>query len=209
MYTPPAFREEDLPTLHALMRENSFAILVTEEQGAPLATHLPFLLDAERGPYGTLLGHMSRANSQWRVFLEGQQALAIFQGPHAYISPSWYHPEVGNVPTWNYAAAHAYGTPRILDDEATLRQMLTLLVNTHEAGSAQPWPLDMPTDQFRSKVKGIVAFEMEITRLEGKLKLSQNRPEADQENVARILSQSDDATTASVGTLMQLRRKKG
>ncbi|HEY7122881.1 MAG TPA: FMN-binding negative transcriptional regulator [Ktedonobacterales bacterium] len=203
MYTPPAFREDDLAKLHELMRSNSFAILVTHEDGAPLATHLPFLLDAERGPYGTLLGHMSRANSQWHAFLSGQQALAIFQGPHAYISPSWYKPEAGNVPTWNYAAVHAYGVPKIIEDETRLAALLHASVGTFEAGFEHPWTLDMPNDLFHSKVKGIVAFEMEITRLEGKLKMSQNRPEADQENVARILSQSEDATTASVGALMQ------
>jgi transcriptional regulator len=207
MYTPPAFREEDISTLHALMLANSFAILVTQEQGAPLATHLPFLLEAERGPYGTLLGHMARANSQWHAFEQGQQALVIFQGPHAYISPSWYEPVPGNVPTWNYAAAHVYGIPRILDDEAVLRRMLTAKVNTYEAGSAHPWTLDMTPEQFHSKAKGIVGFEMEITLLEGKLKLSQNRPESDQHNVARILSQSEDATTAAVGALMQQRGK--
>jgi transcriptional regulator len=203
MYTPPAFREDDLAKLHALIRENSFAILATQEDGAPLATHLPLLLDAERGPYGTLLGHMSRANSQWRAFVEGQQALAIFQGPHAYVSPSWYKPEAGNVPTWNYAAVHAYGVPRVIEDEARLAALLHASVDTYEAGFERPWKLAMPPDLFRSKIKGIVAFEMEITRLEGKLKLSQNRPETDQENVARILSQSQDATTAQAGALMQ------
>ncbi len=203
MYTPPAFREDDLARLHELIRSNNFAILVTHEDGAPLATHLPFLLESERGPYGTLLAHMSRANSQWHAFLSGQQALAIFQGPHAYISPSWYKPEAGNVPTWNYAAAHAYGVPKIIEDEMRLAALLHGSVDTFEAGFEHPWSLDMPSDLLHSKIKGIVAFEMEITRLEGKLKMSQNRPESDQENVARILSQSEDATTASVGTLMQ------
>lgn len=208
MYTPPAFREDDLAKLHALMCANSFAILVTQEHGTPLATHLPLLLDAERGPYGTLLGHMSRANSQWRAFLEGQQALAIFQGPHAYVSPSWYQPEAGNVPTWNYAAAHAYGVPAIIEDEARVAALLQRSVNTFEAGFERPWVLDMPADLLRAKIKGIVAFEMEITRLEGKFKLSQNRPAADQQNVARILSESQDSTTAGVGTLMQQRGRQ-
>jgi transcriptional regulator len=208
MYTPPAFREDDLAKLHALMRENSFAILVTQENSVPLATHLPLLLDAQRGSYGTLLGHMSRANSQWRAFGKDQQALAIFQGPHAYVSPSWYKPEVSNVPTWNYAAAHAYGVPKIIEDEARVVALLHGSVNTFEAGFERPWALDMPADLLRSKMKGIVAFEMEITRLEGKFKLSQNRPETDQENVARILSQSQDTTTAGVGILMQQRSQK-
>src|SRR5262245_32627214 len=107
MYIPNSFREDDQAELHDLMRQNNFAILVTQHGGAPFATHAPFLLDAERGPHGTLLAHIARANPQWRDFDGQQEALVIFQGPHAYISPSWY--EVApSVPTWNYAAVHAY-----------------------------------------------------------------------------------------------------
>lgn len=207
MYTPPAFREDDLQTIHALMRDNSFAILVTQQDGVPLATHLPFMLDTERGPYGTLIAHMARANTQWHTFADAQEALAIFQGPHAYVTPSWYDPGL-NVPTWNYAAVHAYGVPHLIENEATLYAMLSRLTATHEAGFEQPWLFEMGPDDFRGKLKGIVGFEMEITRLEGKMKLSQNRSQADQERVAAALAESQNATVASVGQLMKQRQEK-
>ena len=207
MYTPPAFREDDLSTIHALMRENSFAILVTQRDGVPLATHLPFMLDTERGPYGTLIAHMARANTQWRAFAEHQEALVIFQGPHAYVTPSWYDPGL-NVPTWNYAAVHAYGVPRLIEDEAALYAMLSRLTATHEAGFEQPWLFEMGEDDFRGKMKGFVGFEMEIIRLEGKMKLSQNRSPVEQERVAAALAESPNAAVASVGQLMKQRQEK-
>jgi transcriptional regulator len=208
MYIPPAFREDDLATLHALMRDYSFAILVTQQGGAPVATHLPLLLDAERGPYGTLLGHMSRANAQWTGFTGEQEALAIFQGPHAYITPSWYEPGL-NVPTWNYAVVHAYGKPRVIEDQAALIRLLYASIQTYESGFERPWQLDMPDEAFLGKLKGIVGFEMEITRLEGKFKLSQNRSETDQARVAEELRKSQDTLSAGVGELMTRRAQTG
>src|SRR6476619_6129904 len=135
MYLPKSFQVEDLPELHAFMRAYNFATLVTQHEGAPFATHLPFLLDAERGPHGMLLAHMARANPQWRDFAAAGEALVIFQGPHAYISPSWYetHP---SVPTGNYAVGHGYGRPQSVEDQAMLRHMLETLVDTHEAAFA-------------------------------------------------------------------------
>ena len=207
MYIPPAFREDDLTVLHTLMRDNSFAILVTQQAGIPIATHLPLLLESERGAYGTLLGHMARANTQWQSFDEEQGALVIFQGPHAYITPSWYEPGP-NVPTWNYTAVHAYGKPHVIEDAAFIK-LLHASVQTYEAGFEQPWTLDMPDELFRAKLKGIVGFEMQITRLEGKCKLSQTRSPAEQERVAYELSQSHDAPSAGVGNLMRQRGAKG
>lgn len=204
MYIPPAFREDDLAALHALMRDYSFAVVVTMQGGVPVATHLPLLLESERGPYGTLLGHVARANAQWTGFNGEQEALAIFQGPHAYITPSWYEPGL-NVPTWNYTAVHAYGKPRILDDEALARLLYTS-IQTYESGFEQPWKLDMPADVFQGKLKGVVGFEMEITRLEGKFKLSQNRSETDRARVAAELQASQDSVSAGVGALMESRR---
>jgi transcriptional regulator len=207
MYIPPAFREDDLAVLHALMRDYSFAILVTQQGGAPVATHLPLLLDRERGPYGTLIGHMSRANAQWTSFSGAQEALVIFQGPHAYITPSWYEPGV-NVPTWNYAAVHAYGVPRIIEEYAELVKQLERLIQTYESGFAQPWKIDYPEETLRGKVKGIVGFEIEITRLEGKLKMSQNRSETDQDRVAAELKTSQDSLAVGVGEIISKRRSQ-
>jgi transcriptional regulator len=178
MYIPAHFREEDLPTLHRVMHENSFALLVTQEGGVPYATHLPFLIDPAQGAYGTLRAHMARANPQWRQFELGQEALVVFQGPHAYISPDWYesHP---TVPTWDYVAIHAYGVPRILSD-TELHSTLHALVANYEAPRSQPWIIDEATDAHVLKIlPGIVGFEIEITRLEGKVKMNQNSREAD------------------------------
>jgi transcriptional regulator len=203
MYLPERFREDDLPTLHALMRDYSFAALVTPHEGGPCASHLPLILAADEGPYGTLYGHMARANAQWRDFDASPDALVIFQGPHAYVSPSWYAADPANVPTWNYAVVHAYGSPRLITDEDACQALLDILVQTHEAPFASPWRLQMPEAERRQKMQGIVTFAIRITRLEGKLKLSQNRSRADQQQVAEALKQSPDAVSRDVGTLMQ------
>jgi transcriptional regulator len=201
MYLPKSFQIEDLPELHAFMRAYNFASLVTQHAGAPFASHLPFTLDAERGAHGTLLAHMARANPQWRDFAAGGEALVIFQGPHAYISPSWYetHP---SVPTWNYAVVHAYGVPRVVEDHASLHRMLEALVDTHEAAFAQPWRMELPHEYLDKMMRAVVGFEIEITRLEGKLKLSQNRSERDQHLVAQALEQSEHPLDLDVAELM-------
>ena len=169
----------------------------------PFATHLPFLLDSQRGPNGTLLAHMARANPQWHDFNSEQEVLAIFQGPHAYVSPSWYEIEL-SVPTWNYAAVHAYGIPRIIEDSEELYQLLKILIETHEAQFENPWPFQLPDDYLQKMMRGIVGFEIEITRLEGKFKLSQNRTASEREIVIAALQESPD--TQPVAELMT--RKK-
>src|SRR5947207_1838899 len=155
MYIPKAFREDDINTLHKLMREYSFATLITQHEGAPFATHLPFILDARHGPNGTLLAHMARANLQWHDFVDEQEVLVIFQGPHAYISPSWYEVEL-SVPTWNYAVAHAYGIPRVIEDKTALYTLLQELVQTHEAHFEKPWQFQLPDDYVQKMMQGIV-----------------------------------------------------
>jgi transcriptional regulator len=201
MYLPKSFRIEDLPELQAFMSAYSFASLVTQHDGAPFASHLPFMLDAERGSYGTLLAHMARANPQWRDFAAGGEVLVMFQGPHTYISPSWYetHP---SVPTWNYAVVHAYGIPRIVEDHASLQRMLERLVDTHEAAFAQPWRMDLPQEYVDTMMRAVVGFEIEITRLEGKFKLSQNRSDRDQQLVTQALAQSEHPLDIGVAELM-------
>ncbi|HLK59203.1 MAG TPA: FMN-binding negative transcriptional regulator [Chthonomonadaceae bacterium] len=201
MYIPAHFHEDDLVLLHEMMRAYNFGTLVTCQDRVPFATHLPFHLDAERGAYGTLRAHLARANPQWRSFPSEEEVLALFQGPHAYISPSWYemHP---SVPTWNYIAIHAYGVPRLLD-EAALRAALADLVHTHEAPLEPPWRFeDLPEEYVQKMLRGIVGFEIEITRLEGKFKLSQNRSEADRRSVAERLRQTGDAQLAALADLM-------
>ena len=203
MYIPKAFREDDLNTLHKLMREYSFATLITLHEGVPFATHLPFILDAKRGSNGILLAHMARANPQWRDFKSEQKVLVIFQGPHAYVSPSWYEVEL-SVPTWNYAVVHAYGIPRLLEDSEELYKLLKILIETHEAQFENQWPFQLPDEYLQKMMRGIVGFEIEITRLEGKFKMSQNRTESERENVIAALQESSD--TLAVADFMA--RKK-
>ncbi len=201
MYIPAAFRETRLEVLHALIREHSFAMLVSHVDGQLFATHLPLVLDETRGPNGTLRGHVARANPHWRSFARGEEALVIFQGPHAYISPSWYLAEQA-VPTWNYSAVHAYGTPRLVEDTGDVRALLDDTVETFEAALPEPWSTGRVGDEYIGKMaQGIVAFEMGITRLEGKRKLSQNRP-ADIESAAAGLHAHGDATGQIVAEQM-------
>jgi transcriptional regulator len=200
MYIPKAFREDDIPTLHTFMQAYSFATLVTQQNGVPFATHLPFILDTVRGPHGTLLAHMARANPQWQDFKSAQEVLVIFQGPHAYISPSWYEVEL-SVPTWNYAAVHAYGLPRLIEDREELYTLLKTLIHTHEAHFEKPWPFQLSDDYLQKMMRGISGFEIEITRLEGKFKLSQNRTAAERANVISALQESTD--TLAVAELMK------
>ncbi len=202
MYLPKSFRQDNRAELHDLMEQNSFATVISTTNGGIEASHLPLLLDRARGPYGTLVGHMARANPQWRSFQAGQEALVIFQGPHAYVSPAWY--EVApSVPTWNYIVAHAYGVPVLIEDPVRLKGILERLVDTHEAQFPRPWRMDLPADYENNMLQAIVGFELEISRLEGKYKLSQNRSENDQQHVAASLLQSSFQPVVAVGEAMQ------
>jgi transcriptional regulator len=201
MYIPAAFRETRLEVLHALIREHSFASLVSLVDGQLFATHLPLLLDPTRGAHGTLRGHMARANPHWRSFERGAEALVIFQGPHAYISPSWYGTGPA-VPTWNYSAVHAYGTPVVVGAADDIRALLDETVGTFEAHLPEQWSTARAGDEYITRMaQGIVAFELRIARLEGKRKLSQNRP-ADIESAAAGLRAHGDATGQRVADQM-------
>lgn len=203
MYIPAHFRADELVALQQLMRANSFATLVsTGEDGVPIATPLPFEVDVEPERYGTLRAHMALGNPQWRTFREDKNVLIIFQGPHAYITPSWYEQEL-SVPTWNYATVHAYGVPTIINDPARLHEHLKTLIQTHEAQFDLPWPFEKLPDQYLEKMmRGVVGFEIEITRLEGKFKMSQNRRPNERARVARELRKSQDSSTVAVGELV-------
>jgi len=215
LYIPEHFRESRTGALHAFIRDHSFGTLVSVLDGAPFATHLPFLVDADRGPHGTLLGHMARANPHWHAFDRASSAeaaasaggspesLVTFLGPHAYISPSWYQTPI-SVPTWNYATVHAYGRPRIVHDPAAVVSLLTRTVDLYESGFERPWKLEgLPADYVDKMTGNIVAFEIEITRLEGKLKLSQNRSAADREAVRASLRRQADPTGIAVADHME------
>lgn len=202
VYIPKPFAVADERESWALIERYSFGTLVTMQDGAPVATHLPFRLDRERGAHGTLVAHMARANAQWRTFGE-QEALIIFQGPHSYISPSWYLAQP-SVPTWNYAAVHAYGRPAIVEDEQRVLEILRDLVDTYEAGREAPWSLDVLSHEYVARmVNGIVAFEIPITRLEGKRKFNQNRSADDRERVVAALAGSPSELERAAGALMR------
>ncbi len=204
MYVPKHFAEPGMEACHGFIREYGFGLLIGVIDGAPFATHLPFLLDESRGPKGTLMAHMARANPHWRGFAAGGGSLVIFQGPHAYVSPSWYAARDKVVPTWNYAAVHAYGTPRIDEDEGASRAHLERLVAAQEAGRDPQWRLDSQPEEFvEAMVKGVVAFELPIDTLEGKWKMSQNRAPEDRESAAAALAESDDPLARAVAAMMK------
>ncbi len=175
MYTPSSFVVTDQETLHTFIEQHSFATVVTHGQTFPAASHLPLLLDRDAGPNGRLIGHMARANPQWKS-ADGAGALAIFHGPHAYISPSWYESQ-SVVPTWNYVTVHASGTMRLETDPERLREFVERLVVAHESDMPAPWSLGSEADEFVNRLLAeIVGFMIDIERLEGKWKLNQNHP---------------------------------
>jgi len=192
MYQPPLHREDRIEELHALVRTFPLATLVALGPGGFEANHIPMLLDPSRGPHGTLLAHVARGNPLLGLAREGVAALAIFQGAEHYISPSWYETkrQTGKVvPTWNYAVVHAHGPLRLIEDEAWLRAQIAALTGKLEGPRQAPWQVeDAPEDFVRAQLKGIVGLELEIARLEGKWKVSQNRPLADRQGVVAGLA---------------------
>lgn len=208
MYIPRHFQLDDPQVVVDLIRRHSFGTLVTAFDGEPVATQLPFVFDLDRGEHGTLVSHMARANPQWQQFQrygsEAGLALVIFQGPHSYISPTWYGDSEPAVPTWNYVTVQAYGRPLILDDTERVKALLHQLVDTNEAGLTPPWSLDSQTDEYVERMmRAIVAFELPLDRIEAKAKLSQNKPDATRIGAADGLERQDWSNSAEVARLMR------
>jgi transcriptional regulator len=204
MYVPSHFDLGNVDDTRALMRARPFATLATTgEDGAPFVTHLPLLFDADGSAHGKLVGHVARANPHWRLFDRGTPTLAVFHGPHAYISPNWYaSPNL--VPTWNYTAVHAYGTPRILGDSADALAVVERLTAYFEAALPRPWSTaTLPPGNALAQMKGIVAFEMPIARLEAKAKVGQNRLAADQRSAAAALEAQGGEDNTAIAALMR------
>jgi transcriptional regulator len=202
VYTPSSFLVDDAPTLHSFMERYSFAMLCSSTASEPEASHLPLLLDRHVAPHGRLVGHMARANSQWKR-AAGTRVMAIFAGPHAYISPTWYESNE-TVPTWNYVAVHAYGVLRLIEDETRLREIVRRTVDVYERAMPRPWSMDLAPSQFLDKMLlGIVGFEVEIDRLEGKWKLNQNHPVERREKVIRALMETGRPEDIALAALMQ------
>jgi transcriptional regulator len=199
MYLPDAFREERPEILHEIIRRHSFATLVSRgADGALTASQLPFLFDPTRG---LLRSHMARANPQWQGFAQGGEALVIFQGPHAYVSPTWYETKQA-VPTWNYVTVHAHGTPRLVEATA-LRQIVEDTVKQYESAQPTPWLMPLPEDYVATMLRAVVGFEIPITRLEGKLKLNQNRRPADVAGVINALERGEDVVGRELAAWMR------
>lgn len=195
MYTPPHFREDDLGLMHETIRRIALGTLVTLGPDGLIGSHVPMLLDPDKGEYGTLTGHLAKANLQAKGADASVEALVMFQGPEAYITPNWYATKQEThkvVPTWNYVAVHAYGPITYHDDAAWMHDMVSRLTDRHEAENERPWQVaDAPEKFIEAQLKGIVGFEIPITRIEGKWKLSQNRPAADKEGVLKGIEERD------------------
>ncbi|HWL03319.1 MAG TPA: FMN-binding negative transcriptional regulator [Xanthobacteraceae bacterium] len=205
MYVPAAFREDDPAEIRRIIDAARLAMFITATAEGLVATPLPLFLAEEDGR-AVIYGHLARANPQWQMPPIGE-ALAIFQGPEAYVTPSWYaaKQEHGRVvPTWNYEAVHAYGPVEFFTDEDRLRDVVTRLTDLHERPRAAPWAVtDAPADFITAHLKGIVGLRLPVTRLEGKRKLSQNRSAADREGVARGLGESAREGDRVVSALMR------
>ncbi len=206
MYLPAHFREDRVPVLMKAIRQIAFGTLVTSDDGGLEANHFPILIDDAPAPFGTLHGHMARANAQWQRVKPGTQALAIFLGPHCYVSPSLYpsREEAGKVvPTWNYLSVHATGEISVYDDPSQLKDHVAELIETNEGPRAKPWSLDeAPPDYSEKMLRGIVGFEITLTHLEGKWKMSQNRLAQDIEGVRTGLRNEGGSGQAAVADVM-------
>ena len=198
MYLPRQFEETRIDVLHSLVRERSLATIVVATEEGLSVDHIPLLLDEGSGPFGVLRGHVARANPILKATRTDMDAVAIFQGPDHYITPSWYatKKETGKVvPTWNYVVVHAYGRPAFIDDQAWLRGHVEQLTRRHEAIRHVPWKVsDAPEEYVAQLIGGIVGVEMPIGRLVGKWKLGQNRPEADQRGMVDGLLLEEEGT---------------
>jgi transcriptional regulator len=202
MYQPPHFREDRTEVQHALIRTHPLGLLITAGPAGLLANPFPFLLDAGSTEKGTLRLHLARANPQWRELEAVEECLVVFQGPQDYVTPSWYATKRETakvVPTWNYATVHAWGKPRVMKDDAWLRKQIEDLTTSRESLRAEPWAVsDAPEDFVTTQMRAIVGVEIPISRIEGKWKMSQNRPEADRAGVIAGFREAGDEAIAAL-----------
>jgi len=209
MYQPPHHREDRLDVQHALIRSHPLGTLVTMSKSGLVANALPFTLDGAAGPRGTLKAHLARANSQWRDHDASIDALVIFQGVERYITPSWYaaKAETGKVvPTWNYVMVQASGPLRVIENREWLRTQITALTEAHEQSRPEPWAVtDAPAAFVEAQMKGIVGIEIQIARIEGKWKVSQNRSDTDRHGVVEGLRAIGDEESSEMADLVEKR----
>lgn len=207
MYNSKPHQEHDLDRLHQQMLETRLAVLVTYGEQGLLASHIPVLVDTGEGEFGTVYGHLARANRQWQVLEQGTEALLVFAGPDAYVSPSYYPSKLDNhkvVPTWNYLAVHAYGAAEVIQDGPGLLDIVSRLTDRHEHGRSAPWKVaDAPSDYIDGMLRAIVGFRLPIARLQGARKLSQNRSAEDIEGVRQGLASSTDPLDTQLAAQMR------
>ena len=212
MYIPEHFEERDLAVLHALIQSHPLGTWVTEVDGQLVVNHIPFVVDATRGPFGMLVGHVARANEVWKTVSTQVESVVVFQGPQAYITPSWYltkHEHGKVVPTWNYAVVHAHGLPHVIDDPQWLHQHVVKLTGVHESERSTPWRVsDAPSTYIDGMLKAIVGIEIPIARLVGKWKVSQNRPVPDRHGVITGLDERGDDESRQMARLVEERTNR-
>jgi len=206
LYIPKHYEETDIATLHALIDAHPLGAWVMTGDAGLVANHIPFLIDAERGEFGTLVGHVAKANPVWRSLSGEDESVVIFQGPDAYVSPSWYpskkeHGKV--VPTWNYAVVHAFGSPQAIHDHVWLMAMVERLTTKHESGRPASWKVaDAPADYISKRLDVIVGIEIPIRRIEGKWKASQNQPLPDKMGIVAGLEAEDRPESVEMARLV-------
>jgi len=202
MYIPAAFAITDPVKIAEVISAHSFGIMISKDGGSLFASHLPFLYKPQPGPHGMLTSHLAKANRHWELFND-EEALVIFNGPHAYISPTWYATEVA-VPTWNYITVHVYGKPRLLKSAEELKTVLEETVAKHEAGMPEPWATSRLPDELQGKLhQAILGFEIEITHIEGKFKLGQNRSKEDRQKMLAALRDAKDSDSQALAQFME------
>lgn len=200
IYIPKHFENTNLSELHEFIERYNFATLINQSEGETFVSHIPMMLDRSAGEYGVLSGHLAKLNPQWKSFNDTEKVLCIFQGPHAYISPSWYKSR--SVPTWNYAAVHVQGCPRLIDS-AELSNDLVKMVAHHEQYVKESNPYEIPKEQLEHLINHIVGFKIDIVKMEGKFKLGQNRIREDQEGMLLGLRRQKNAEATSLANFIE------
>jgi len=200
MYLPKFYEVNDKAKLFDFMKNNSFGILFSHTGDEPMASHLPFVMDEKGGEQGLIIGHMAKANDQWR-YADGQQVMVVFSGPHTYVSPTWYQ-EDKTVPTWDYVAVHATGIFKACEDRSELEDSVVRLTNQHEGSQPKRWEFEPGTEYADQMFKRIVAFQIEITSIQGKWKLNQNQSDVGRERVsAKLKTLGGDANVLIAGLI--------
>lgn len=201
MYTPKEFKQDNGDLIFELIDLFPLGLLITTSESKVSLSHLPFLFEREYAQNGRLLGHFAKANPQWRELEDIDEAIVVFSGPNSYVSPSWYHLE--SVPTWNYSVVHIYGKPTIIHDRGEKREVLDKLTDRHESSSIEPWRSDFDSPIQSKMLEAVVAFEIVVTKVEAKFKLSQNKDEIDQLNVINHLAASPSTRSQETSLLMK------